>query len=293
MCSPFSDALSTVKDFAEESLGFDVKIVPHERYDDVVLHQNSFGSEWLIAGTYLFFWFCVFQLYNIMRHHVHKGYEWYNLPLFSSNKIVAWTARHEMTSAMIPGLFANFHNMWYRDSLRTKLRWLRICLAVRKHLGVLSLWFMVVHIIGSVMFFNESYLSKFFLDPTANSSKMNWMGEVSFSSAVWSTGLYLIMGVCSLPSVAPSMTSRHFKFVFGPLAWVALLVVTLGHVVPQGCQNWDNRAKWYGNYPQIRLPRIFYQCLSCSSRLCKYFFGMSSAVSPNQHILQAARVLSP
>jgi Ferric reductase like transmembrane component len=143
--------------------------------------------------------------------------------------------------------------MYYRDTLRTKPRWLRVCLAVRKHVGVLSLWFMVVHIIGSVMFFNEAYLPKFFADPKAYSSKMNWMGEVSFSSAVWATGFYLIMGVCSLPSVAPAMTSRQFKFVFGPLAWIALLVVTLGHVVPQGCQSWDDRSKWYGNYPQITL----------------------------------------
>lgn len=82
---------------------------------------------------------------------------------------------------------------------------------------------------------------------------MNWMGEVSFSSAVWATGFYIIMGVCSLPSVQAAMTSRQFKFVFGPLAWIALLVATLGHVVPQGCQNWGNKEKWYGNYPQITL----------------------------------------
>ncbi|KAL3920135.1 MAG: hypothetical protein SGARI_007023, partial [Bacillariaceae sp.] len=102
MCSPYQEALSTVKSFAEESLGFDVKIVPYERYADIAMHQNSLGNEWLIAGGYMFFWFCVFQFYNIMRHHVHKGYEYYNLPLFSTNKIVAWTALHGMTSAMIP-----------------------------------------------------------------------------------------------------------------------------------------------------------------------------------------------
>lgn len=143
--------------------------------------------------------------------------------------------------------------MWYRDSLRTKPAWLRLCLSVRKHIGLLSLWFMVIHIIGSCMFFNEAYLKKFFVDPYANSSKMNWMGEVSFSSAVWATGFYIIMGVCSLPSVASALTNRQFKFVFGPLAWVALLVATVGHVVPQGCQNWGNKEKWYGNYPQITL----------------------------------------
>ena len=103
------------------------------------------------------------------------------------------------------------------------------------------------------MFFNPAYLKKFFVDPKAYSSKMYWMGEVSFSSAVWATGFYIILGVCSLPSVASSLTSRQYKFVFGPLAWLALFVATLGHVAPQGCQNWGNKEKWYGNYPQITL----------------------------------------
>lgn len=103
MCSPYPDALKVVKNFAEESLGFDVKVVPYERYDDIAMHQNSLGFEWLVAGGYMFFWFCVFQFYNIMRHHVHKGYEYYNLPLFSTNKIIAWLTLHGMTSAQIPG----------------------------------------------------------------------------------------------------------------------------------------------------------------------------------------------
>lgn len=103
MCSAYSDSLKVVKEFAEESLGFDVKVVPYERYQDIAMHQNSLGNEWLIAGVYMFFWFCVFQFYNIMRHHVHKGYEYYNLPLFSTNKIIAWLTLHGMTTAMIPG----------------------------------------------------------------------------------------------------------------------------------------------------------------------------------------------
>ena len=102
------------------------------------------------------------------------------------------------------GVLAHFHNMWYRDSLRPKPKWLRISLSVRKHIGLLSLWFMVIHIIGSCMFFNEAYLKKFFVDPEKNSSKMNLMGEVSFCGAIWATGFYLIMGVCSLPSVTAS-----------------------------------------------------------------------------------------
>jgi len=61
MCSPYADALKVVKDFAEESLGMKVKVVPYERYEDIAMHQNSLGTEWLIAGVYMAFWFILFQ----------------------------------------------------------------------------------------------------------------------------------------------------------------------------------------------------------------------------------------
>jgi hypothetical protein len=127
--------------------------------------------------------------------------------------------------------------MYYRDSLRTKPRWLRIALGVRKHIGLISLWMLLMHIIGSVMFFNQAYLKKFFVDPTAYSSKMNWIGEVSFACGVWGFGMYSVMGVCSLPSVASAMTSKQWWFVFGPVAWLGLALGFV-HTIVQGCTTW-------------------------------------------------------
>jgi Ferric reductase like transmembrane component len=125
--------------------------------------------------------------------------------------------------------------MWYKDSLRTKPKWLRVCLSVRKHVGLLSLWMLLIHIIGSCIFFNEAYLKKFFEEPTAYSSKLNWMGELSFACGVWGTGLYTIMGVASMPNVASEMTNKQFKFIFGPIAWIALTLGTV-HTMVQGVQ---------------------------------------------------------
>ena len=126
--------------------------------------------------------------------------------------------------------------MWYKDSLIRKPYWLRLCLSVRKHVGILSLWMLGMHIIGSCIFFNPAYLKKFFVDPKAYSSKMNWMGEVSFACGVWGTGLYTIMGVASLPSVAAELTNKQWWFIFGPIAWIALALGTV-HVMVQGVEN--------------------------------------------------------
>lgn len=160
--------------------------------------------------------------------------------------------------------------MWYRDTLKTKPTWLRICLAVRKHVGLLSLWFLVMHIIGSCMFFNQAYLKKFFVDPKAYSSKLNWMGEVSFACGVWGTGLYIILGVCSLPSVASAMTNKQWGFVFGPIAWIALCLGFV-HTIVQGqcCRSLRFQpcyllakftlAIWLLFFPKYRRPELVKQ----------------------------------
>jgi hypothetical protein len=44
--------------------------------------------------------------------------------------------------------------------------------AIRKHLGLLSLWFLSIHITISLLF-NLAYYGKFFIDASANMSKLN------------------------------------------------------------------------------------------------------------------------
>ena len=92
---------------------------------------------------------------------------------------------------------------------------------------------LLLHIIGSCIFFNEAYLKKFFENPKANNSKLNWMGELSFACGVWGTGMYTIMGVASMPNVASEMTSKQWWFIFGPIAWIALILGTV-HTMVQG-----------------------------------------------------------
>jgi len=45
------------------------------------------------------------RVYNILRHHVSKGYEWYNFPLFVTNKALAWLVLRGMASCQIPGKY--------------------------------------------------------------------------------------------------------------------------------------------------------------------------------------------
>ena len=68
MCSPHTQALKTVKKFAEKSMGLDVKIVPYEHFSSIAMHQSSLGGTgWRDATLTMIVVFILCQLYNIIR----------------------------------------------------------------------------------------------------------------------------------------------------------------------------------------------------------------------------------
>jgi predicted dinucleotide-binding enzyme len=67
MCSSHVKALAVVKNFGETSLGLDVKVVPYERYADIVMHQNSLGEEWMKAALVMGIILVLTEIYAIVR----------------------------------------------------------------------------------------------------------------------------------------------------------------------------------------------------------------------------------
>jgi len=107
----------------------------------------------------------------------------------------------------------------------------------------------------SLLIFNQKYYGKFFIDPSAPTSKMNWVGESSFLFAIIGTGLYTIMGLCSLPSIGSQMTNKQWQLIYGPIAWLALLFGTV-HVLIMGVKGWDDQEKWPGGMPPITMTSV-------------------------------------
>ena len=67
MCSPDLEALETVKEFGETSLGLDVKRIPYEHYSSIAVEQYSLGKEWMVATVIMLIVYAICQLYNILR----------------------------------------------------------------------------------------------------------------------------------------------------------------------------------------------------------------------------------
>jgi predicted dinucleotide-binding enzyme len=76
MCSPFQESLESVKAFAEQSLGFDVKILPYEKFSSIAQHQNGLGKEWMRGTFIMVVLFCVCHIYNIVRYVDQNMLHW-------------------------------------------------------------------------------------------------------------------------------------------------------------------------------------------------------------------------
>ena len=215
ICGTNELAIDTVRNFAQEGLGFDiVQVLPMHHYSQLSRHQTSLPKEWVDAVFVLAIIFAFTEPYAILRYNVFKGFEWFHLPLQVTNKAICWTTITGFTLSLSPGLLAKLiqlrkHRQYQHK--HSKTAWILWGLQIRKPLGLCSLWLLGLHVTISLLLFNPAYYEKFFVDPKANHSKLNATGELSFACAILATALFGLLGICSLPSVASQMTQRSWK----------------------------------------------------------------------------------
>ena len=270
MCGKDIAAVRIVEQFAKTSLGFDVvKIVPFNNYKLMSSNQNSLGKDYIHSVYITLLVFAFSEFYAILRYNVHKGYDWWHLPLQVTNKGICWTAIYNFALCQVPGILGRLYNL-YNGKTKTKPTWLTWSFALRKPLGIISLWLLGIHIIMSLLLFNQKYYGKFFIDPAAAASKLNPKGEMSFFFGIIGSGLYAIMGVCSLPSVGNQLTRRTWEFVYGPIAWLALLFGTT-HVLIMGVKGWVvKKNNWPGELPPITMISVLIPMLVLFMKIVQY-----------------------
>jgi predicted dinucleotide-binding enzyme len=139
VCGSKLEAVYEVKRFAEEAMGFAVKIVPCELYQKIAMHQNSLGDDWVHAAYIIIMLFALCEVYALVRYNVCAGYDWYHLALQVTNKAICWTALDAFALTMLPGLLARFQDAIYDTKMLDKPKWLIFGLRIRKPLGLLAL----------------------------------------------------------------------------------------------------------------------------------------------------------
>lgn len=222
--------------------------MPYECLKAMADDQNSLGDEWVMAAQVMLTVFAVTEVYSILRYNVFEGVAWLQLPMQVTNKAFCWTALTGFALTQIPGTLARLMNAKTSNTF-SKPQWLRRFLSFRKQLGLLSLYFLGLHISMSVMLFNPAYYGKLF---SGDGTILSPMGAFALCCGIMATSFYVILGICSLPSVAQKMSNKSWQFVYGPVAWSGLAMGT-AHVMIMGVPGWRTPAKWAGGMPPITM----------------------------------------
>jgi Ferric reductase like transmembrane component len=192
------------------------------------------------------------------------------------NKGLAWTALTGMALCQLPGILAHMHNLYYGDSLHTKPKYLRRFLAMRKHLGLISFFFLIVHIFMSTLLFGPNYYGALFEEPKNPMSKMSLNGELAYMLGTFAAAFYCILAICSLPAVAELMTNRQWQFVYGPVAQFGLFCATF-HVISQGIGvSWNKKATWPWGMPPISLMSTVLPMFIMALKICQVVWSKTT-----------------
>ena len=248
VCGPNERCVQEIVALAK-FLGYSPIVVPFDQYKSLQSSQDNIGWEWGAAITVMMLLFAISFTYVTVQVSGRPYFEWYTLLARHSSKMFAWTAVWGFAISLLPGTIIRLlKQVMYMDKTPRFLIW---GCSIRKHVGLLSLYFVSLHACMMLLIFGGEYFG-FFLDD----GYMKWNDEASMLTAVLSLSLFTITGIASLPSVGHEMNKAQFVFVFGPVVWSALALGVM-HVMFIGVPSWTatprSRYSWTRGMPPVTL----------------------------------------
>eukprot|EP00804_Cyclotella_cryptica_P029712 CCRYP_015197-RA/>CCRYP_015197-RA protein AED:0.23 eAED:0.23 QI:82/1/1/1/1/1/3/225/470 len=253
VCGPNEDSVDAVIHLAE-ALGYSTKKVPIDQYEKLQSAQDTIGWEWLhsivlMAGLFLFV-----AIYVIIQTSGRPHFEWYTIMTRHSNRMFAWTSIFGFALSLLPGTLIRLRREL--GSTRRPPRHLVWGCNIRKHVGLISLYFLFLHACMTVLLFGGEYFGFMFVE-----GAMGWADEASMLTAVLSTSIFIITGIASLPSVSDAMNKAQFACVYGPVVWTGLALGIM-HVLFLGVPSWTETPRspyaWArGMIPETLLSSVF------------------------------------
>jgi len=164
-------------------------------------------------------------------------YPWDMFPLYIFNKTVCWTSLWLFGFVYFLGGLAHIMP-------KPLPMFLVNLLSIRKHLGNLGFFYIVVHVLISLLIFGPNYYGKFY-----DKERMMLTGkaELSMLLGVLGFGVMVLVAMASVPSIGSRLSWREWSFI---QRWLGLIATTLGaaHVVVMGYQGWSHPVKGLGKY---------------------------------------------
>eukprot|EP00970_Alexandrium_tamarense_P004338 scaffold723_cov298-Alexandrium_tamarense.AAC.10 len=247
VCGPNEDCVQEVVELSKV-LGYTAKVVPIDQYNHLKITQQTIGWEWTHATAFMVALYALVFTYVIVQASGRPRFEWYTVLGRHLNKTFAFTATWGFAFSLLPGTLMRLIRIVNSSWTPKVLVW---GCTIRKHIGLLALYFLFLHACMSVLLFGGEYFGFMFEDGT-----LEWEAEASMLTAVLSTSLFIITGIASLPSVGHSMNKAQFMFVYGQIVWAALGLGVL-HIMFLGVPSWTASPRspysWARGMPPITL----------------------------------------
>ncbi|XP_067094466.1 metalloreductase STEAP4-like [Osmerus mordax] len=153
-----------------------------------------------------------------------------------ANKVFPIVSLIMLTLCYLPGVLAGFLQLYRGTKYRQFPDWLDHWMLCRKQLGLLALCFAFLHAIYTLIIPIRYYVRFWIGANIVTQLKENrtsefdntvaWRSDSYYSLGILGLGLFVLLGITSLPSVSNTLSWREFSFIQSKLGHLTLLLCT-------------------------------------------------------------------
>ncbi|KAF4103140.1 metalloreductase STEAP4 [Onychostoma macrolepis] len=187
---------------------------------------------------------------NVIYERVTNGKDIaFRIMISLANKAFPIVSLVMLALCYLPGALAGFLQLYNGTKYRRFPDWLDRWMLCRKQLGLLALAFGFLHVLYTLVIPIRYYVRYRINVYTISLVKDNktyefdntaaWRYDSYYSMGILGFGLFVLLGITSLPSVSNSLNWREFRFVQSKLGYITLLLCT-AHTFLYG---WDRFLK--------------------------------------------------
>uniref|UniRef100_A0A8C7HPW9 STEAP family member 4 n=1 Tax=Oncorhynchus kisutch TaxID=8019 RepID=A0A8C7HPW9_ONCKI len=166
-----------------------------------------------------------------------------------ANKVCPIVSLIMLSLCYLPGVLASFLQLYRGTKYRRFPDWLDRWMLCRKQLGLLALGFAFLHVLYTLIIPIRYYV-RFKATEQNRTTQFDtttaWRGDSYLSLGILGFGLYVLLGITSLPSVINTLSWREFSFIQSKLGHLTLLLCT-AHTYLYGWNRFlsSSTYKWY------------------------------------------------
>lgn len=203
------------------------------------------------------FFFVYLLVREVIYAYVNKKEDIsYRIMVSIPNKVFPIVSLVMLSLCYLPGVIAAVLQLYRGTKYRRFPGWLDRWMLCRKQMGLISLGFASLHVLYTLIIPIRYYVRYALASHTISqvlenrtsvfSNTMAWRTDSYYAVGILGFGVYLLLGITSLPSVTNALSWREFSFVQSKLGYLTLFLCTF-HAYLYG---WDmflrsSYYKWY------------------------------------------------